>query len=382
MVFANHNFEMSIVSGLSLQETVDLKCISIPNVYSYPYNNTRIYTHSESYRYNTAEMNSVSFCNIVIVKEIWSTLSFIWKTIKCISSFKGNRVEVIINTPSNAHLIGIRIAKLFTRKTLTQTVIIPDIPTFITSMDNCNAIKKAILNYTDNLAMRLTSRTNGIVILTEAMLDFFNPNINHIVMEGIIDLNKIKYSSGNDNDTTPTPKIILYTGTLRRIFGIMNLVNAFKKIPDKDVELWICGAGDALDSIIDASKSDNRIKYFGVVDSLTALELQRKAMILVNPRTSEGEYTKYSFPSKTIEYMMTGKPVIINRLPGIPKEYFNYVFTPKDETVVSLYECLLEVLHMNNNERLKRGKAAQKYIYEKKNSDVQTKRIIDLIEKY
>ena len=35
-----------------------------------------------------------------------------------------------------------------------------------------------------------------------------------------------------------------YTGTLRKIFGIMNLVEAFKMVKDRDVELWICGSGD------------------------------------------------------------------------------------------------------------------------------------------
>ena len=45
----------------------------------------------------------------------------------------------------------------------------------------------------------------------------------------------------------------------------------------------------------------------------------------MNPRSADAEYTKYSFPSKTIEYLATGVPVVMNRLPGIPEEYEYFV---------------------------------------------------------
>lgn len=37
MGMSNHNFEMSILNGLCQQEGIDLKCITIPGVYSYPH---------------------------------------------------------------------------------------------------------------------------------------------------------------------------------------------------------------------------------------------------------------------------------------------------------------------------------------------------------
>ena len=92
-------------------------------------------------------------------------------------------------------------------------------------------------------------------------------------------------------------------------------------ICSNDVELWICGSGDAKDIIEDEAQKDSRIKYFGLVDSQTALKMQHQATILVNPRTSDGEYTKYSFPSKNMEYMVSGTPVLTTDLPGMPKEH-------------------------------------------------------------
>lgn len=382
MVFPNHNFEMSIINGLSLQEFKKAICISIPNVYSYPHNYKKLFTSSETYYENNLKIHSVGFCNLVLVKEIWSTLSLVYRLLRCLRLYDGKRVDIILNTPSVRHLVAIQIAKFFCRKQITQTVIIPDIPSFVNSMDKCNYLKRVLLQYFDNFSISLTSKSNGLVLLSNAMLEFFNRNIKHIVMEGVIDLNKLKVPTQHNSGVQENSKVVLYTGTLRRIFGVMNLVEAFKYVMDKDAELWLCGAGDAKDDIIEASKTDKRIKYLGVVDSTTAIELQNKATILVNPRTSEGEFTKYSFPSKTIEYMLSGKPVILNPLPGIPKEYLDYVYVPKDESVLSLSNCISEVLNMDYELRMARAESARNFIIENKNSYIQVKRIIDLISTY
>ena len=180
----------------------------------------------------------------------------------------------------------------------------------------------------------------------------------------------------------PEKKVVLYTGTLRKIFGVMNLVKAFQSLENTDAELWICGSGDSENDINEAAKQDSRIKYFGMVDSQAALKMQRQATVLVNPRTSEGEYTRYSFPSKTMEYLLAGKSVIINRLSGIPEEYYEYVYTPDDEGIEALAACISSVLAMNPSTRNTRAQRGREFIISQKNSFIQTKRILNLISKY
>jgi glycosyltransferase involved in cell wall biosynthesis len=211
------------------------------------------------------------------------------------------------------------------------------------------------------------------------MMDFVNKPITHIIMEGIINLDTLNL---NIDRLETSKEIILYTGTLSKIFGIMNLVEAFIQIPDKNIELWICGSGDSKQDIENVAKQDSRIKFFGLVDSMTALKFQRQATILVNPRTSDGEYTKYSFPSKTIEYLLCGKSVIINRLPGIPEEYYEFVHIPKDESVKALSECISNVLLLNKSLRNEIALKGKNFIMSRKNSKVQTDRILKMISNY
>ena len=110
--------------------------------------------------------------------------------------------------------------------------------------------------------------------------------------------------------------------------------------------------------------------------------MQHEATILVNPRTSKGEYTRYSFPSKTMEYLLAGRSIIINRLPGIPKEYYDYVYTPKDESVEAFAECISNVLSIDDEKREERAKAGHDFVIERKNSKMQMRRVIEMIESY
>lgn len=379
MGMSNHNFEMSILNGLCQQEGINLKCITVPCVYSYPHNNKNLYTMHESYDYKNIHIDSAGFCNLVGIKEKCAARSCARLVVEAANSFVGDDLHIIINTPDIRLFNAVRMAERKTRKRFSKTVIIPDIPSMITAMDKQNPIKAYLLAKRNIKVMEYTANSNGLVLLTEAMMDYVSKPVKHIVMEGIVDVSTM------DKEQVPIvadKEVILYTGTLRKIFGVMNLVKAFKMVLEKNVELWICGSGDSEEAIEEAARKDSRIKFFGLVDSKAALEMQHKATILVNPRTSEGEYTKYSFPSKTMEYLLAGRSVIINRLPGIPEEYYDFVFTPKNESVEAFAECIMNVLHMDNKSREERAAAGRSFIIEKKNSKVQMERVLNLIKTY
>ena len=57
------------------------------------------------------------------------------------------------------------------------------------------------------------------------------------------------------------------------------------------------------------------------------------ATLLINPRFSNEEYTKYSFPSKNMEYMASGTPILTTKLPGMPKEYYEYIYLFEEESI-------------------------------------------------
>lgn len=83
-----------------------------------------------------------------------------------------------------------------------------------------------------------------------------------------------------------------------------------------------------------------------------------------------------------MEYLLAGKSVVINKLPGIPNEYYQFVYTPQDESPVALAECLLKVINEPQLIRQNKAKEGRDFVINNKNSKIQANRIIDMIKSY
>ena len=102
-------------------------------------------------------------------------------------------------------------------------------------------------------------------------------------------------------------------------------------------------------------------------------------MLLVNPRTPEGDFTKYSFPSKNMEYLASGVPALLYRLPGIPDEYYEYCFSLSETGVEALRDMLENIISRTEDELEQMGRKARQFILNDKNPQKQVEKIIDLI---
>ena len=122
------------------------------------------------------------------------------------------------------------------------------------------------------------------------------------------------------------------------------------------------------------------MKYLGQLRRDEVLKLQKGATLLVNPRTPEGEYTKYSFPSKTMEYMASGVPVLMYRLPGIPEEYFKHCYVVEELGENALTKALERVLSKSTEELTEVGLSARSFILKHKNPIAQMGKVVDFIK--
>ena len=212
---------------------------------------------------------------------------------------------------------------------------------------------------------------DGYVLLTSAMKDRMPMhNKPWIVIEGIYNPEKDKVSVDKEVNKT-----LLYTGDLGRRYGIVDLLEAFHGIPDENYRLWICGSGDGLEDIKRYMREDNRIIYWGCLPRKEIIAMQKKATLLVNPRKSNEEYTKYSFPSKTMEYMASGTPTLMSRLQCIPKDYDEHLFFFENETVEGLRSRIVEICNKSKDELKLIGDNASRFILNNKMPKPQVSKI-------
>lgn len=225
----------------------------------------------------------------------------------------------------------------------------------------------------------LMQRYDRFIFLTKQMSQLVNiHNKPEIIIEGSCDVNMANCK--NEIKRKNIPNSLVFTGSLTANVGIEEMLQAFIACDPKDYELRIFGSGELAETITHLSQVHRNIKYYGQVDNTRAVQEQVSATLLLNPRFSDGEYTKYSFPSKLIEYMVSGTPVLTTALPGIPREYFEYVYVFESEDLSGYKNTLSCILNKDKEELHSTGIRAKKFVIQNKTNNAQAERIVKWIE--
>lgn len=219
---------------------------------------------------------------------------------------------------------------------------------------------------------------SSYVLLTEAMNTVVNPKDRpYIVMEALCDIEAFEEIS--DMIPKDYPKVVMYAGGLEERYGLKMLVEAFKSLVNRDWELHLYGSGSYVNELRKDIEDISYIKYFGVKSNEEIMRAEKRASLLVNPRFTTEEFAKFSFPSKNMEYMVSGTPVLTTRLPGMPFEYHEYVFLFAEESVEGYAKVLEHIQDMEERVLTDKGISAKEYVIRSKNYLLQARRIVDMI---
>lgn len=344
-----------------------LPCDSFPQYYKRPF--------VSSFSFDKSGKN-LGFCNIKLIRNHFRAKA-LEKALRRWCKASDEPKTLFIYTISQSILAAVsRVKKEF--KQIHVCAIVADLPNMSSLSSKNGKLMKLFIQQKSNSAYALLSQVDSFVLLTKQMADYMHLSQPFCVMEGIapdlsVSPDEMSIQEGDE-------QTILYTGTLHRKFGVLHLVEAFEKIPDSNVHLVICGIGDSEEEILQAAKRDDRIDFKGQMRRDEVLSLQKKATVLVNPRLNNEEFTKYSFPSKTMEYLASGTPVVAYKLDGIPDEYDPFISYPTDDSAETLAETLQKLCRFSEEERKKIGQAAQEFVLKEKNATAQTKRMLDFIQ--
>lgn len=351
----------SMINGLRGQNNVDIKVITSPDFPSYP--KSKIFYLKGSY---DAESNShiVSSLNITLIKQVWTVISMF----KTVSRILRNQDKTVIIVPYMVfrHVLTAFLLKKKFKKRIHICQIVPDV--FFPD----NWFLKRVNKITEKMAIQ----NDSFVLYTKKMADYLDIEAKpHIVIEGFVDIEhrEIYY---------PKEKfVVTYTGSLNINYGIIRLLQALKYLHDESIEFHIYGTGDAVELIKEIATKEKRIKFFGRVQKDLAIKSLYNSSVLINPRNStDGEYVDYSFPSKDIEYLGTGVPTVLCKLPGMPTEYYGFFIDAGNGTAEEIANAINLVKNMTIEERVLFGEKAQSFIMERMNPGNHATKIIELIK--
>lgn len=365
-LYSVQKFNKLIINGLASNgiEITALSAIPIN-----PSNHSQKVWNKSPENEGNVKYKYIPFLNIPILRQLQLFLyTFFYCLLWGLKHHKDGRIIC------DALNISINLASIFTKKLTNIKIagIITDIPGLLVGFNN----KSTVRQFITKINKSYLNSFDYYILLTEQMNSIINKHQRpYIVMEGLVDINMQTKEIPFKKKT----RTIMYAGTLHRQYGIKMLLDAFIQIKNPNIELKIFGSGDMEKEIPLYQKQDHRITYWGVIPNENIITEELHAMLLINPRPTHEEFTKYSFPSKNMEYMVSGTPLLTTKLPGMPIEYYNYVYLIEEETIEGCKTAIERILALSDNELRQKGELAKEFVLSKKNNIFQSNRIIQLI---
>jgi glycosyltransferase involved in cell wall biosynthesis len=154
-----------------------------------------------------------------------------------------------------------------------------------------------------------------------------------------------------DNDLNNGKFNVVYTGAIRPINNVGNILDAAKLLKDKkEIQFLIFGDGNQLEILKKRVTDENikNVKMKGYVDKkYMPYVLSKSSVNILNYSQSKYNWSRGNSSNKLFEYMASGKPIISTVKMGYsPIDKYDCGITLDNDTPEALAEAVLEIFDM------------------------------------
>ena len=209
----------------------------------------------------------------------------------------------------------------------------------------------------------LLPRLDGVIAITSKILSDFNCADNGIVVEGGVAATStvILFSP---SERPPTTFTIVFAGRLNEDNGIELMLQAMLQLSNPELRMVIAGNGPLLNRVKMAAEKDARITCTGMISHSEVSALYRSAQLLMCIRLTKQLDTGYFFPSKLIECLATGVPVLTTRVTGGSFDPVEYAYVVDEETAEGVVAGILESMKKGATHNFAKGEKARLFVSE------------------
>lgn len=297
--------------------------------------------------------------------KIWRTLT-IAPQVKSILKKMNLKNAVFMTDSINTHVARVtnKMAEQFKR---------PVIGICTDSPSNISGTKRS---YALNILAQ-AEKFSGYIALTEGLKDLFNPDGKpSYIFEGLVEDRKFPKSEEKKNP------YFFFGGALMEKYGVYQLIEAFKILKPKDIDLYICGHHGDKEMIKAAIKGNNRIKYLGLLNVSKVMELEQRSLACINPRPFTEDLDRFSIPSKTLEYMAMGRPVISVKNTALKEKFPNDIIWLDAANESDLVHGMKAVLKMSEAEREEMGRKTKNRVLQLYSLDALSNNIQPFLDQF
>ncbi|MDO9085178.1 MAG: glycosyltransferase family 4 protein [Anaerolineaceae bacterium] len=285
-----------------------------------------------------------SFINLPGIKHITRFIAtFVFVTLWSHKNRKKERV-IILHGLQSCKIWGVLVGQIFA-----PSLIIPFLTDDIGIPTKWEKPLLKKFRIIDIYLMKLgIKRVSGVIAMTSNLSHKLAPGHQHLIIPAIMNTESITINSKSRNDNYFN---IVYAGGLFQNYGLTLLINAFNLANRDNWRLIIAGKGDMERKIFEFVRQNKNINYMGFLNTEEICNLYEKADVFVNPRLLFENISEFSFPSKIVEYLSTGKPVISTNLPVFDDGFRDHLIISKSDSPRELIQCLEEVSSWDDHQR-------------------------------
>ena len=219
--------------------------------------------------------------------------------------------------------------------------------------DSPSNISKTSRSYTMYILDK-TKDFDGYIALTDGLKDLFNPNNKpSYIFEGLVEERQFPK---HEEDKKP---YLFFGGALMERYGVYNLISAFNDLNNSDIDLYICGHHGDKQKLKEAFNKKPNIKFLGLLPVNKVMEYEHNALACINPRPYSEDLDRFSIPSKTLEYLVSGRPVISVKNSKLMEKFPKDIIWIKSSDKDDIKEGINKVLSMTEVQRQKLGEEAK-----------------------
>ncbi len=211
----------------------------------------------------------------------------------------------------------------------------------------------------------LLPRFDRHMVVAEAIADDFFPGRRVCLLEGGVAPDRLGAGPRSRESLDPAPFRMVLAGSLEPYNGIRLALAALAILPP-DVELVVAGTGSLAGEVQAASGRETRLTHRGFLSFDEVMDLYASADLLLNLRLTADRTTRYFFPSKLMELLASGTPVLSTSSGHTASEYGHVLYLLDDETPAGLARRVLEIRKVAPTDRRALGARARAFMLEHK----------------
>ena len=211
------------------------------------------------------------------------------------------------------------------------------------------------------------SALDGYLSLTQNLVTVFNQHVPSYVFEGLVTEEK-------EGKKDPIHNYFYFGGSLYERYGVKTLVDAFHD-SNVNCKLVLAGSGPLDKYIEEMAEKDYRILYLSQISKEKNIAYMRNSIANINPRPLDKKLDEESVPSKLIEYLSIGTPVISTKYPELYSLFKDDVTWIDGNDLISMKIALESYDISKQEEHLKKAATARRKVFEFYGLNVQAESI-------